>query len=412
MKMLLNHSFQMLYKNIKAYIALSVTIIISLSILLGYLVFVDSNCYNNSKEAFSVSSSYIIAQQESDNAKLKILENMMESNSISYKKYDYYSLGIPQTQYGSSVHATYVCIPSNLKSVYESRVLSSLDINNVYNAPQKLNMLYGREDFRLNKNEAIINRSFFEALGLSEEDLPYETSFMLGDSYKDEGRIKLSIVGVCEDGEYTQRLHYNDDNELDATFQIYVSQASMNGIEIKDFGEVDYYSFIETDSPEKVTEYEKQLGLIECSAYQAQKEALINEKAEKGTKNKIVIMLLLILGVNMFSCLSNVIASRQYEIGIKRAIGAGVFDIVVQFLTESICILVIDIIASMWVVTNIVIGFKFFYWIKNKEVWIFHCSNYSIASFLISSISIIVIFSIVLAYKATKVEIVSQLKCE
>ena len=123
-------------------------------------------------------------------------------------------------------------------------------------------------------------------------------------------------------------------------------------------------------------------------------------------------MLLLILGVNMFSCLSNVIASRQYEIGIKRAIGDGDFDIVVQFLTESICILVIDIIASMWVVTNIVIGFKFFYWFKNKEVWIFHCSNYSIASFLISSISIIVIFSIVLAYKATKVEIVSQLKCE
>lgn len=412
MKMIFIHSIKMLLKNLKVYMALSITIIISFTILLGYLIFIDSECYNNNKKIFSVSPKVVLAQQEDDNSKLKILETMMKNSGISYEQYDYYSFSIPQLKY-ESVGSTFVCVPSNLKEVYESRTIDfGSDATNLFNTPQRLKMLYGRENYALEKNEAIINNSFFEGLGLTEDDLPYEMDFLLCDDNTDKGRIKLSIVGVCEDGEYSSVLHYDDNNKLSGEVRIYIAQASLNGINTDDFLEKNYYSFINTESPEKVITFENQLGLINCSAYNAQKEALMQERVDKGTKSKIIIMLLLILGVNMFGCLSNVISGRQYEIGIKRAIGASVSDIVMQFFTESMCILIVDVLLSMWCVANLVIGYKFFYWYTKHEAWVFYCSQYSIASFLVSSISITVIISIILAYKATKVEIVSQLKCE
>lgn len=409
---LIKHSIIMLYKNIKVYIALSITIIISFTLLLGYLILIDSKCYNNNKKIFSVPSGIVLAQQEDDNNKLKMFEKMMKENDLSFEKYDYYSFCVPQLQYGA-ICSTFVGIPSRLKDVYESRIMvNSSDSSDIINTPQKIKMLYGKDDFFLEKGEAIINISFFESLGLKSSDLPYETEFLLSDDNVDYGRIKLKVVGVCEDGGYASKLHYDEDSNIAGEVRVYVSQNTLNSLNIDSFLEKDYYSFINTNDPEKVIAFENQLGLIKCSAYEAQKEALRQEKVDKSTKNKIAIMLLLVLGINMFGCLSNVIGRRQYEIGIKRAIGASVWEIIIQFLTESICILVIDELISLWLISNIVIAFKYFYWKIEHEIWIFYCSRYSIISFVVAAVSITVIFSVVLAYKATKVEIVSQLKCE
>ena len=54
------NALKMLRKNIRSYVFLSVTIILSLSALLVYLVYTDSALFNEYKEIFKVSSKIAI----------------------------------------------------------------------------------------------------------------------------------------------------------------------------------------------------------------------------------------------------------------------------------------------------------------------------------------------------------------
>ena len=60
----------------------------------------------------------------------------------------------------------------------------------------------------------------------------------------------------------------------------------------------------------------------------------------KGNKYIIAAVLFVILGINLYSAFSNALNERKYEIGIKRAIGAGKKDIMMQFLTEGIILFI------------------------------------------------------------------------
>ena len=58
------HAAQMVWRNRRRYAFLSVTIVLSFSLLLGYLLYTDSRNYNNYKEIFSRDRSIVILGTE------------------------------------------------------------------------------------------------------------------------------------------------------------------------------------------------------------------------------------------------------------------------------------------------------------------------------------------------------------
>lgn len=193
---------------------------------------------------------------------------------------------------------------------------------------------------------------------------------------------------------------------------IYVSQDLMDNYLPRDYVSPTFISCFVTDSPEMISEYIDKMDLVNHTVRDAQNEAIKEMKMQTKTKYVIAIMLLVILGINMFGSLSNILGERKFEIGIKRAIGAPCHKIVLQFFFESLIIMVLNMVLSVICVSQIALVMKVIIKVFGDEQWIFYLSPYSILTYLISCLSVTVLFSSFLAYKATRVEVVSQLKLE
>lgn len=62
------HASKMMLRNRKSYALLSVTIVLSFSVLLCYLGFVDSGTYHDYKEVFAVPGNVVMAEKQGDHA--------------------------------------------------------------------------------------------------------------------------------------------------------------------------------------------------------------------------------------------------------------------------------------------------------------------------------------------------------
>lgn len=121
---------------------------------------------------------------------------------------------------------------------------------------------------------------------------------------------------------------------------------------------------------------------------------------------------MLILGINLFSSFSNALSGRQFEIGVKQAIGASPWNITLQFLLESLMLMIGNTIISVIIVSDILIIYKFTQRAFCGYNWIVYVSPYSMAMYAVCCFSITVLYSGLFAYKSSKVEIIKHLKKE
>mgnify|MGYP002869020339 FL=1 len=140
-------------------------------------------------------------------------------------------------------------------------------------------------------------------------------------------------------------------------------------------------------------------------------------KTENRLKALICGAMLIILGINLYSCFANALNERRFEIGVKRALGASAGSIVKQFLYESLCVMAVNILVSVALVADIFIVYKFIYERTPNEYgqyfqWTIYISPHSIAMFAVCTITLTVVFSLIFAYKSTQVRIADQLKAE
>jgi ABC-type antimicrobial peptide transport system permease subunit len=103
---------------------------------------------------------------------------------------------------------------------------------------------------------------------------------------------------------------------------------------------------------------------------------------------------------------------RRYEIGVKRALGAGKMHIVRQFLYESLCVLLFDTLLSATLVIDLMVGYKSYQAFVLEKEWIIFISPYSVIMFLVCSLSLSVVFSLIFAFQSMQVEIISNLREE
>ena len=403
------HAAKMLWRNKSSYAMLSVTIVLSFSLLLGYLSFMDSDLYDRYKIIFSARKDVVMAYTWDKNPVDHLaLATKVRKADENAQMYQFFDVSTRLTQYGQ-VNARLIFLPQGNRPVFE--VLLSGDEYSIYQLSRQVWPIMGKTDFDLKDNEAIINESFFRAIS-PDGTLPVQIVVPIRWDDGTTSYIPLEVVGVSADTTDC-RLGFSKLGDYAGQVEIYLSQSLMGERTAADLdGAVRRVTWISTSKPSEIALHAQQLGMITHSVADAQEESLISIRAQKATKGIVAIVLLLLLGINLYSSFSNALERRKYEIGVKRAIGASGGSIMGQFLLESMMIMLVNIAVSIIIVLDVLVGYKLYVKIVENMTWTVNISIHTILMFLVCSLSLTTAFSLLFAYKSTKVEIVQYLKAE
>lgn len=413
------HALAMARRNLRRYAFLSVTIVLSFSLLLGFFWYMDSSLYNEYKETFAINRG-------------NLLYRAGEGTAAQFEALTRKASELPDTRF-YVWRSSLLWITGERMETSEGNVLGSLPSNPCFlprhvwqffdhwlNQPVQIQWLDGqdREEIDLGRNQGIMDTGTFLALGLDQMEKPTYTLHLhmnFGGNYQIMDK-EVEIIGLID---RSGSLFTREDGKLvyDSKYEplLLLSEELMTKEELEEFtypAAIVFYS----QHPEQVDALAESLGYKPDpfhSVYQLQNEALEKIRIQKGTKAMIAGAMLLILGVNLYSSFTNALQERKFEIGVKRAMGASGFSIVRQFLYESLLVMAVNILISIAIVADIGLTFKL---VMNhmhpKSNYILYLSGCSASMFVICTVTLTVVFSLIFAYQATQVEITKYLKAE
>lgn len=417
----------MVKKNIRSYALLSVTVVLSLALLLGYLLYTDASLYNKYKEILSQRRGDVLVKDYNlEDQKINaLLDNLSEiENTTSYVVYDG-NFGHHTSTYTMESNESGETISIRFANMFAYFIPDYAWLDGFPQISSEVVWIDGEEhlDFFLDADEVILSEKMYFALHLDEE---HEPVFNLR---SDLGiKLTLRVVGYTKSEEV---IDYADINGWSNTPPMILSTKLIDTLGLMEPGKWApdrWQSFghgiidqrcvvVHSDNPEAVVQLAQTMNLSTDSVYQQQEEALAQIRTEKGNKAIIACALLLLLGINLYSSFTNALSERKFEIGVKRAIGASAWNIVLQFLYESIIVMLANILVAVAVVTDVFIVYKYIYertpdeW-GNFNDFILYISPHSVAMFALCAVTLTIVFSIIFAYKSTRVEIVQYLKAE
>ena len=428
---ILRHAVTMVGRNLRSYAMLSVTIVISFSLLLGFLTLMDSNHYSDYKERFALDRNIVTAKGTSLSGQISqpMVELMAEKAS----------------EYGNT-HTTQL-LQGIMRLKFDGLKLETgerLQFNNsvrVWSVPRQgwylsigydpipVRWLDGKErtNYDLESGEILMEEQLYYALGLDEGDHTIELD-LYANSASDEHVLtkRFTVVGTVNSGWTVELEEVKTESTEEKIIKVSEEEEPFLVFSLEDINPavspnsawwrtVAFY----TDAPELIKEMVNAMdsSLYVQAVYTSQNQALEKIQTEKGTKAMVAMILLLLLGINLYSSFDNALNDRKFEIGVKRAVGASAFSIVRQFFYEGLLVMIVDILLSVAIVTDVAIVYKV---IKesipdefgNFEHYVLYISPYSIAIFIICAVVLTVVFSFVFAYKSTQVQIVDYLKAE
>lgn len=419
------HAFTMVGRTRKSYALLSVTILLSFSLLLGYLTYSDSTIYNQYKELFSYRREDVMAWiPDANEEKLRLLmENLEEMPDTGYYIAYYYELGYLSTDYtlvDPTAAKEISDIPSLLLNAWLLPDHSWPDdcVTAFGRGYEKMDIVWldggERSELILAANEVIVSLAIYQLLELDQQSEPV---FALNCQYGQ--KIPLKVVGYTANVDTQEWLDntkigmYTADLILSTKF---IQYAQLNNESL--WRQNGYpkctgtYAYICSKTPEQVVTLLETMGYTHYySVYQRQNDALDAIRPQKQVKAIIACGLLLLLGINLYSSFTNALNERKFEIGVKRAIGASGWSIIRQFLYESVLVMAANVLLSIALVADVAIVYKF---IMDRIYgqYVLYISDFSIAMFAVCAVTLTVVFSLVFAYKSTRVEIVRYLKAE
>lgn len=438
--LVLRHAWQMVGRTLRSYALLSVTIILTFSLFLGYLLYTDASAYNQYKEIFRTPRGMLHVSDDNYSGSQRLrtfLEKTKEigqtQTCIVYSGVKFYSMTFGESadaendmHYDWSFGLDVYCLPDN---AWVGDVgFDPYDLS-------RITWLDGKErtQITLAEDEMLLPEQLYYFLGLNEMEVPeytfeFSTAVMRSDgltSFKVD-RYTLKVVGLLRDDTPITVDAYEQDGEIrispardyisNGNFRFVVSQKLMNPTTVPDMERWNRDIYVYTDSPELVTQLARSMDYSVESVYEQQNHALEQLGYQMRSKAIIAAALLLLLGINLYSSFSNVLNERKFEIGVKRALGASSWSIVRQFLYESLIVIAANVLAAIALVADVFVIYKYFYERPDEygyaKEWIVYISPYSVAMFLVCSVTLTLVFSLVFAYKSTRVEIVKYLKAE
>ena len=196
---ILKHSLTMVGRTLRSYILLSVTIVLSFSLLLGYLGFVDSEIYNEYKHIFQINRGILKVNDGLGNtAKFDaLLEKVSQmDDTCFYVVYD----DFPHMSDSKFITDEGITLPPRQITTF---YLSGYIWEFIRHTSDKFDLQWidGREHngVDLRQGEAVLDLATFNALGLNEMEEPvYTFRFPKNDGGCLETTVK--IVGVIDLG--------------------------------------------------------------------------------------------------------------------------------------------------------------------------------------------------------------------
>ncbi len=416
------HAALMLGRTIRAYRMLSVTVVLSLSLLLGFLLYTDTANYHRYAQDLAADRHYVVAgfmgeaQERARYASLYRENAEKVGNTVCYEYFlTERPTEITQSSFETASGTPVMNLPQGFVYVLPRHTPS---VRNLYYGAE-IRWLDGLEhgDIDLKPGQILLEEPYFRLLGLDKAETPTYRLSMDG-VYLGE----FDVVGtVASDVKYTVS------EDATAAFvdsgssgtAVYVSMAD---IPQAVFDRFDWRQYViaYTDDPHGVSAltetFEDHLGNYWTNAYgQDAAFKAMREASEK--KALLAAALLLILGINLYACFTNALNDRKFEIGVKRALGAGKWSIVRQFLYESLLVMGLDTLISVWLVSFAGAVYKIvmehtpdIY--GNYHQYILYLTPFSAAMFAVCAVALTVVFSLIFAYKSTQVQVVDYLKAE
>ena len=430
------HAAGMAMRNLRSYALLSVTILLSFSLLLGFLVWTDSSLYNQNKELFHRDRSLVGTDDPA-------LQSPALTRALREKAADLgetHSLQFDCAYFGS------VSAEGSRIRLQTGQALEPIAVNALSVPPHAwclytpglreaaVTWLDGREhrDFHLNSGEILLDERLYAIFGLAEKENRF--SLRLGLYYDAEGRLvtrpfggSFTVVGLLAgDRPLTLEPSAEDGNRVrlvsDAAPCIAFSSADVNPAALPGLDwqrpTVVFYSSV----PQQVDALLRSVGITAniYAVYADQDRATQTIRAALDTKATITAALLVLLGINLWSSFSNALNARRFEIGVRRALGASRWSIVRQFLYESLLVMAANILLSVWLVLTVLLGCK---WALQRaaaragaepaaRVFTLTLSPASAALFALCALTLTTVFSVIFAYSAVQVQIAEHLKSE
>lgn len=408
-----NHAAVMVARNYRAYIKLSVTVVFSFIILFIYMAFYDATIYNRYAKVFSLPKEIVQCYIYDKPSSVRAFQKTIHDNIPNAEYYDYYSSTTSLTAYDARLSAECFFIPQNIETVYSTDGVASTDVNSAEAGAvvEPIKLVGEKQDFCLLAGEVIINESFYNSISLGDAQKPNSIPVTF---YWDDGSLSvwdLEIVGICED-QFNNFVQYTEDGKVSGGVTLFLSQEQLNGLNNKHFESVKYICCVSSSYPEKVIQYGRSIGMVAQGAIEAQEKAKVDIQVSLQSKSITAIILFVLLAINLYSSLSNVLETRNFEIGVKRAIGASKWAITREFLYEAILVLGFDTFLSISIAIDGLIVYKFIQKYLRGIHWIVYISSISMYIYLFCCLGLIVAFGLIFAYKATQVEIVKYLKNE
>jgi len=443
---ILRHAGKMVRRNLRSYAMLSVTIILSFSILLGFMGYMDSEHYNLYKIPLGRDPSLLrVSADRLSAARANVLqEHAAEYGSTYSVQYfvdpsmgistDGWRLATGEPFGNSFIHAQVYCVPKECwfvdKVYYGTGERGVLD-------PYEVTWLDGREtkNVTLEPNEIIMDEQLFKALGLSQGnstvnleafDLTYhawlEDTFTVVGTVPSPAPMEVEIYTEPVSGEQMARVKSTAGSSDGYNAILIFAMDVMNRETLRNSQfkrTIIFYSDQPASVRQLIKTLEPNVGIL--SVYDTHENALEVIRTEKATKALIAILLLLILGINLYSSFQNALNERKFEIGVKRAVGASAFSIVRQFFYESMLVMLSNIAVTVALVVDIGLVLKLYreataitdtYANYNYVDYVLYITAESVAMFAVCALVLTVVFSFIFAYKATRVQIVDYLKAE
>lgn len=407
---MLVHAVQMVRKNLKNYALLSVTVVLSFSGLLAYLMYTDSSMYNNYKEILSRDSHVIyISNTANDRSKERALLDALSEQGLqsSYIRQQISSRSAALDETYLVTNTVFV-IPSHVWGIYEAG----------NTRPYEVTWLDGRTetDISLGMNEIVIPRGLYQLLGMDQKDTPVYELWLQAESSSSSGDVyfpvECTVTGLIENNGEIDWDTTSIGQQI-ATFPVYVSQAT---VEVVPGNTAPAYTvrdlLLYTSDPAAAVQRINQLGLDYVSTYGQQQNAYRELQLRSQTKAIIALALFILLTINLYGCFMNTLERRKFEVGVKRAIGASGGAIMGQFLLEGIIVMLCNLLLSVVLVVDGFLVYKYIWQRINGELWTITLSGTSIGMFVSVGICLTLLFSALFAYKSTQVEVIQQLKAE
>ncbi len=389
-----NHSLTMVMKNIRNYLLLSVTIFLSFSLMLGYLVFTDSDLYNSYKEIMGADRNIIEVYGSVNDLDVKKLTTQLDkmTDSHYYMTADVYA----KTMYGYNCSVD--LLPTNVWGLFvrSGMVLERIKINDDY-------------QISLAENEIIVSQYVYDSLKkANKENEKFQIVFT--DVNGKNVLKEYNIIGTYPN-EYFAGFDdiYKEGTSYSNIDNVYVSMASVSDIDVEF---VNTKTIVYSERPETVLDFAKEYQVSSNDIVNAQNSANDDKRMMTSTKYLISVALFVLLGINLYSSFKNALNERKFEIGVKRAIGASKFNIMLQFIIEGFAVMFVNILISICLILNVSVIYKFVQLEFFNIDYTIMLTTESVMLFAVFSIFLTVVFCLMFAYQSTKVEIIKYLKEE